>query len=78
MPVGVHSRLAGGQRKPLGWSRRRSALTPVYPPFYYPLTLGQSYRLTGRYAEAIAPDKRTASSNPNLPGAHADPGSYLQ
>jgi tetratricopeptide (TPR) repeat protein len=53
-------------------------LNPHYPPIYL-LRLGWTYRLTGRYAEAIATLKEASSRNPNMLGAHLNlAASYVQ
>ena len=44
-------------------------LNPRYPPCYL-FQLGWAYRLTGRYAEAIATLKELISRNPNILPAH--------
>ena len=53
-------------------------LNPRYPPIYL-VRLGWAYRLTGRYAEAVATLKETISRGPNLFAAHLNlAGSYVQ
>jgi TolB-like protein/Tfp pilus assembly protein PilF len=44
-------------------------LNPRYPPLYL-MQLGWAYRLTGRYAEAIATMKELISRSPNFMSAH--------
>ena len=52
-------------------------LNPRYPPWYL-FQVGWAYRMTGRYAEAIATLKEVISRNPNFIYAHLDlAGSYL-
>jgi tetratricopeptide (TPR) repeat protein len=52
-------------------------LNPRYPPLYL-FHLGASYRMTGRYAEAIATLKEVISRSPNFVTAHMLlAGSYL-
>ena len=52
-------------------------LNPRYPPWYL-FQLGLAYRMTGRYAEAIATLKEVISRNPNFIYAHLNlAGSYL-
>ena len=46
-------------------------LNPRYPPTYL-FALGWAYRLTGRYAEAIATQKEAISRSPNFFPAHLD------
>jgi adenylate cyclase len=41
-------------------------LNPAYPPWYL-YVLGQAYRLTGRYTEAIPVFKAYRDLNPNVP-----------
>ena len=62
---------AGRPEEAIGLVEKAQRLDSRNPSFYYPLTLGQSYRLTGRYEEAIAAYQRTLQLNPNLPGPHA-------
>ena len=44
-------------------------LNPRYPPWYL-FQVGLAYRMTGRYAEAIATLKEVISRNPNFIYAH--------
>jgi tetratricopeptide (TPR) repeat protein len=53
-------------------------LNPRYPPIYL-FRLGWAYRLTGRYAEAVATLQETISRGPNHFVAHLNlAGSYVQ
>src|SRR5713226_165453 len=76
--LGVILAFAGRPEEGIGWIERGMRLNPHYPPWYL-FELGQAYRLTGRYAEAVATLKEVISRSPNLTVAHntlAD--SYVQ
>jgi tetratricopeptide (TPR) repeat protein len=61
---------AGRPEEAIGLVEKAQRLDPRNFDFYC-LALGQSYRLTRRYEEAIAAYKRTIQFNPNQPGPHA-------
>jgi tetratricopeptide (TPR) repeat protein len=61
--------LAGRPEEALRMVEQAMRLNHRYPPWYL-FTLGLAYRLTGRYAEAVATMKEAISRSPNLPGAH--------
>ena len=61
--------LAGRPEEALGAIERAMRLNPRHPPLYL-VELGLAYRLTGRYAEAIATLKEAISRNPNFLTAH--------
>jgi adenylate cyclase len=68
---------AGRPEEALRMMEQAMRLNPRYPPFYF-WYLGWTYRLTGRYAEAIAALKECISRSPNLMGAHVNlAASYL-
>ena len=60
---------AGRPEEALRAVEQAMRLNPRYPPWYL-FELGWAYRLTGRYAEAIATLKEVISRNPNLSAAH--------
>ena len=45
-------------------------LDPLIPNPHWLGALGHAYRLTGRYEEAIATQKRSINANPNYLGPH--------
>ncbi len=61
---------AGRPEEALRAVEQAMRLNPRHPPLYL-FELGLAYRLTGRYAEAIATLKETSSRGPNLVPAHA-------
>ncbi|MBI3796275.1 MAG: tetratricopeptide repeat protein, partial [Deltaproteobacteria bacterium] len=70
--------LAGRPAEALRVVEQAMRLNPRYPPFYL-LELGLAYRLTGRYAEAVATQKEAISRNPDHFGAHSNLAlGYLQ
>ena len=60
---------AGRPEEALRTVEQAMRLNPRYPPWYL-FELGWAYRLTGRYAEAIATLKEAISRSPNLSAAH--------
>ena len=60
---------AGRPEEALRMVEQAMRLNPRYPPFYL-FQLGLAYRLTGRYAEAVATLKEAISRSPNHSGAH--------
>jgi tetratricopeptide (TPR) repeat protein len=54
----------GRPTEAIGWLEKAIRLNPGYP-FWFPLQLGIAYRLTGRYAEAIAAQKQALLRYPN-------------
>jgi adenylate cyclase len=62
-------RLAGRPEESLRSMERAMRLNPR-SPHYYLFGLGSAYRLTGRYAEAVAALKETISQSPNFLPAH--------
>jgi len=69
---------AGRPEEALRMVEQAMRLNPRYPPIYL-VRLGWAYRLTGRYAEAVATLKETISRGPNLFAAHLNlAGSYVQ
>ena len=67
---------AGRPEEALRAVEQAMRLNPRYPPWYL-FQLGWAYRLTGRYAEAIATLKEVISRNPNFIAAHLNlAGSY--
>jgi TolB-like protein/class 3 adenylate cyclase/Flp pilus assembly protein TadD len=62
---------AGRPVEAMGWLEKAMRFHPRYP-FWYALQLGIAYRLTGRYAEAIATQKQVLLRNPNNEGAYGD------
>ena len=60
---------AGRPEEALRAVEQAMRLNPRYPPWYL-FELGLAYRLTGRYAEAIATLKEVISRNPNFLPAH--------
>src|SRR5712692_7913225 len=62
---------AGRPEEALRMMEQAMRLNPRYPPWYL-FELGMAYRLTGRYAEAIAQLKEASSRNPNFMAAHLD------
>jgi adenylate cyclase len=63
--------VAGRPEDALRLVEQAMRLNPRYPPTYL-FQLGLAYRLTGRYAEAIATLKECISRNPNLMTAHLE------
>ncbi len=61
---------AGRPEDALRMVEQAMRLNPHYPAWYL-LRLGLAYRLTGRYAEAVATMKEATSRSPNLVPAHA-------
>ncbi len=61
---------AGQPEKTLGLVEKAMRLDPHYPSVYL-VFLGQAYRLTERYEEAIATYKKALARNPEFIGAHA-------
>jgi adenylate cyclase len=61
--------LAGRPEEALRAVEQAMRLNPRYPA-WYSYQSGVAYRLTGRYAEAIAAQKDTLSRNPYFPTAH--------
>src|SRR5262249_19689985 len=47
----------GRPEEAIGWLEKAMRLDPRYP-FWFPVQLGLAYRMTGRYAEAIAAQKQ--------------------
>jgi adenylate cyclase len=69
---------AGKSEEALRMMEQAMRLNPHYPPFYLG-DLGWTYRLTGRYTEAVATLQEAISRSPNLMVYHALlPDSYLQ
>jgi tetratricopeptide (TPR) repeat protein len=69
---------AGKSEEALRMMEQAMRLNPHYPPFYL-ADLGWTYRLTGRYTEAVATLQEAISRSPNLMVYHALlPDSYLQ
>jgi adenylate cyclase len=69
--------VTGRPEEALQAMRQAMRLNPRYP-FFYATNLGMSYRMTGRYAEAIATLKEAVSRNPNDIGAYLNlASSYL-
>jgi tetratricopeptide (TPR) repeat protein len=62
---------AGRPVEAMGWLEKAMRFHPRYP-FWYALQLGVAYRLTGRYAEAIATQKQVVLRNPNNEGPYLD------
>ena len=62
---------AGRPEEALRAVEQAMRLNPRYPPWYL-FQLGWAYRLTGRYAEAIATLKELISRNPNFIYAHLE------
>ena len=56
-----------GRKRPWGWLEKAMRLDLPGSAAYYSSKLGWSYRLLGRYEEAIAAQKRTLIRNPNIP-----------
>jgi tetratricopeptide (TPR) repeat protein len=70
--------VAGRPAEALRMVEQAMRLNPHYPPLYLN-QLGWAYRLTGRYAEAVATLKEAISRSPNLLGAHLNLAvSYVQ
>ncbi len=70
--------LAGRPEEALRMVEQAMRLNPRYPPVYL-YELGQAYRLTGRWAEAVATLKETISRSPNFLPAHRHlAASYVQ
>ncbi len=67
---------AGRPEEALQSVEQAMRLNPRYPPWYL-FELGSAYRLTGRYAEAIATLKEVISRNPNFIPAHLQSGWQL-
>jgi tetratricopeptide (TPR) repeat protein len=61
--------LVGRPEEALRVVEQAMQLNPRYPPLYL-VALGSAYRLTGRYAEAIATQKEAISRGPNFLGAY--------
>jgi adenylate cyclase len=53
----------------MGLIEKAMRLNPHYPPVYL-FFLGEAYRFTGRYEEAIAAYKRALTRNPDLLPVH--------
>jgi tetratricopeptide (TPR) repeat protein len=69
--------LAGRPEEALQSVEQAMRLNPRYPSFYL-FQVGLAYRMTGRYAEAVAAQKEAISRDPNLIYAHLElAGSYL-
>ena len=68
---------AGRPEEALRMVEQAMRLNPRYPPWYL-FQLGWAYRLTGRYAEAIATLKEALSRSPNFLAAHLHPGCQLR
>jgi adenylate cyclase len=58
--------LVGREEEAIVLIKRAMRLSPAYPPWYL-YVLGQAYRLSGRYTEAIAVFKAYRDLNPNAP-----------
>jgi adenylate cyclase len=70
--------LAGRPEEALSAVQQAMRLNPRCPSFYLS-NLGSAYRLTGRYAQAIAILKEVISRNPDLIAAHSNLArSYMQ
>jgi adenylate cyclase len=54
---------AGRPAEAIGWIEKATRLHPRYP-FWFAFQLGLAYRLTGRYAEAIAAQQQAVLRNP--------------
>ncbi|MBI3796376.1 MAG: adenylate/guanylate cyclase domain-containing protein, partial [Deltaproteobacteria bacterium] len=63
--------VAGRPAEAFGWLEKAMRFHPRYP-FWYGLQLGVAYRLTGRYAEAIATQKQVVLRNPNNEAPYVD------
>jgi adenylate cyclase len=61
--------LAGRPEEAIGLIEKAMRLNPHYPPFYS-FQLGEAYRYTGRYEEAIAAYKKALTHIPDLLPAH--------
>jgi tetratricopeptide (TPR) repeat protein len=61
--------LAGRPEEALRVVEQAMRLNPRYPPFYL-FDLGVAYRMTGRYAEAVATLQEVISRSPNFLPAH--------
>jgi tetratricopeptide (TPR) repeat protein len=69
---------AGRPEEALRRVEQAMRLNPRYPPFYL-FRLGWAYRLTGRYAEAVATLKELINRSPNFLPAHQNLAlSYVQ
>src|SRR6266849_9028818 len=60
---------AGRPEEALRMVEQAMRLNPRHPPWYL-WELGRAYRMTGRYAEAVAALKEVISRSPNLLTAH--------
>src|SRR4030095_10064024 len=67
--LGEILKFAGRPEEVMGLIEKAMRLNPHYPPLYL-FILGEAYRSTGRYEEAIAAYKRVLTRNPNLLLAH--------
>ena len=68
---------AGRPEEALRMVEQAMRLNPRYPPVYL-FELGWAYRLTGRYAEAVATLKEALSRNPNFLRCPLAPGCQLR
>jgi adenylate cyclase len=71
MSLGDTLKFAGRPEEAIGLIEKAMRLNPHYPPSYL-FVLGEAYRSTGRYEEAIAAYKRVLTHNSNLIPAHAN------
>jgi adenylate cyclase len=62
---------AGRPAEAIGMAEKAMRLNPRYP-FVYVYHLGLAYRLTGRYAEAIATQRQALLRNPNTDGSYIE------
>jgi adenylate cyclase len=69
---------AGRPEDALRMVEQAMRLNPRYSPLY-PFELGWAYRMTGRYAEAVAALREATNRSPNFLGAHLNlTASYVQ